>query len=76
MAKNKHITFENSHVKLQGTREEIERSLDLLIRANPEAWSILRSVVGNYQAELVRFEMRNGYKRKLIQYVQPDKKQS
>lgn len=76
MADTMTITFENSHVKLQGTREEIERSIDLMIRSNPEAWDIIRTVAGNYQAELLRFEMRNGYKRKLVQYVQPGKKQS
>lgn len=61
---------------LQGTEEELQCGLDTAIRSNKEFWQVARAVVGNYQAELIRWEVRNGKGRRMPIIVPQNGKKS
>ena len=61
---------------LQGTEEEMQCGLDSAIRSNKEFWAVARAAVGNYQAELLRWEVRNGKGRRMPIIVPQNSKKS
>lgn len=61
---------------LEGTAEELQCGLDTAIRSNKEFWEVARAACGNYQAELLRWEMRNGKGRRMPIIVPQNSKKS